>query len=272
MSKTVFGMLVVVLTCGAVCLGAIYDINKDVHNNSGEDAYGFVIELDGEPNILDNYNGFPNRHRFRTFAPPGRDNGTTILKWTNPLLPDGSEGPVPHCTWVHVGYKMDAPANILRSYWTNADGDLLIDVNQVSQFPETSPDGSVTLTVANTLVTGNPVTFTIEGFSILDEPIPLAELNSDNGVFDNANLTPPPGGATEVVLGPGESWSMTVPDVPDDKVFVYVKKSKDFNDYGQLDPAPVLPTMSQWGLIVMVALLAGAGVIMIARRQHRTAA
>ncbi len=263
-------ILSIVLMSGSMCMGQhILSINKDVHNDSGTVVHGIKIKLGGQPVVLQHYDGFTNKNHFGSFTTAVVD-GDTVLWWSEPLGSNGQYRPIPHCEWVHVGYRLDRPADILATYWTDENGDHVRDINQPGQEVTLTSDGRLKLKVSNTLEAGVPISFTIAGYAFVGQGIPLAELNGDNPIF---NTLTPVGGT--VNLPPGAVKSTIVPSDPDKPWFIYVKEGKVgdtvvFRDYGQFGP-PIggpIPTVSQWGLIILAVLVVLGGVIAIRRRQQ----
>jgi hypothetical protein len=282
MKRYVF-ILTIVLMSGTICTAQVYylSLNKDVRNETGMDAHGLKIVVSGQPEVLQNFDGVTNENHFGRFTTEVID-GTTVLWWSEPLDPNGQARPIPDGEWVHIGYRLNLPAEILEAYWTDENGDRIGDIGQPSQEVTRLPDGSFDLTITNDLRNGISVSFEVTGYASVGHEIPLAQLNASNPLFNN--LTPLGGAGGNTQLSSGLSESLTIPGDPDKPYTIYVKEGKNgnnevtFRDYGyygpsELDPqVPRVPTVSEWGLIIMGLLLLVAGTVMIVRRKQRITA
>lgn len=273
MKRIMFSTLAIVFIYGMTCTAAdvIIDINKDVHNASGSPAWDFRIVLDGVPTIESHYDGYPNSWRFGNFNYTV-ENETTILRWSEPLAPNGDSSPIPDCNWVHIGYRLDRPADILEACWTDENGQCLPNgkVEQVYQDVDVV-NGTATLTLKNTLQDGVTVTIGDVQFVVLDDETPLANLNAQN---TDLAFEPVPGGEGEIVLESGQSHTLTIPgDIPKGKFVVIRKVGNEYVDFSQFWEAPPVepPAVSEWGLIVMALFLVTVGAIAIVRRRGQVA-
>lgn len=272
MKRFVYSTLSIVLIYGMTCTAAtvIDDINKDVHNASGLPAYDFRIVLDGVPIVISHFDGFTNDYHFGHFETIV-ENETTVLRWSEPLDPNGESNPIPDCNWVHVGYRLDRHADILEACWTDEDAQCLPNgiVKQVTQNVDHNRDGTVTLTLKNTL--RDEVTLSVSNvqYAVLDGETALDNLNAQNTDLE-LEFMPLPGADEEIVIEPGSSHSLKISEkIPLGKYLVYRKEGENYVDFGQhWEPPPVIPTLSEWGLIIMAVLLVSAGTIVIWQRRR----
>jgi hypothetical protein len=289
MKRLMISALTAVLVyCGAACMAQTlnqpsYDVNKDVHNQTNQPAYGFKIVLRGTPTLTSHYDGIPGTWRFREFgASAGSDSGgaTTVLYWNNPADGNGMAGPIPHCQWVHVGYRLEQAADLLEAYWTDINGESIGKVEQATQIFRLV-DRTLSVTIKNALRDGSQLTVQVFGYCVWDGQLALDSLNPGNSALDSA-FSPVPG-VGEITLDPGQSRTFSV-QIPaslaarDKPPSLLLKKGKDgvFMDYAQFSPGewPPIPhpAVSQGALILMVMLVLGTGAVVIARRARHTTA
>ena len=289
MKRLVISALMAVLVQGAACMAQrTYDVNKDVHNGTDHPAYGFTIVLQGTPQLLSHFDGYPTKWRFRTFE-KSIVGETTVLYWSDPLNGAGAPVPIPYCNWVHIGYRLDRPADILEAYWTDQNG-VVLPGGQIPQPTQTmdlqivnNRTLSTSLTIKNALRNGLTVTVNVAGYRLWDGQLGLDVLNGENPTL-TSGLTPVPGAEGEITLTPGQSKTFRA-EVPVSALtpgkmlpsVLLVKTKKDvFTDYAQFYPAmtvpPVVPALSHVGLIVMATLVLATGAIVIARCPRHTTA
>lgn len=290
--KKFISILTVELMFTAICVAQVryLSINKDVHNATGQEAHGLKIVLKGQPIVLQRFDGVQNENHFGDCNENvDVENDKTILWWHDPRGENNDPKPIPHCEWVHIGYRLNLPAGILEFYWTDESGARIGDVMpQTKQEVIFNPsDPNLKLKITNTLQSDMSVSFELVGYAVVDQEIPLNELNAANPIFNN--LTPFAGasGNTQLTSGSSESFDIprnTDPDKPETHA-IYLKKVINggngntvvFTDYGQYGPVPWYdiviipednPTVSQWGLIIIAVLLVSAGTIAIWRRRQ----
>ncbi len=289
MKRVMFCVIAVVLMYGATCMAAtgFDDVNKDVHNDTNEPAYGFRIVLKGEQNVIWNYNGYPNDWRFGDFKTSivvEADGETTMLQWSEPLNPNGDPKAMPYCTWVHVGYRLTTHADILEACWTNESGDCISLIAQPTQIVDLE-DGFFVLTIKNALRDESLVVYVdVKGYRLWDGRMGLDELNGANPELALGKFIPFSDAAGIIQLAHDESRTFTVLPLPgsysplgEPSVIIFKEgKDKDnedivtFRDFSQFVPEPPpphgFPTVSEWGLIIMALLLVTAGAVVIVRR------
>jgi len=285
--KRFMSILTIMLVFGAICMAQVryLSINKDVLNATGSDAHGLKIVLKGQPTVLQHFDGVQDENHFNSFVTEVA-NDTTILWWSEPLGANGEVRPIPDGEWVHIGYRLNLPAEILEAYWTDESGARIGDViGQPTQEVIFDPsDPNLKLKITNNLQNGISVSFEVVGYAVVEQEIPLDELNAANPLFND--LTPFAGASGNTQLTSGLSESFDIPRTTDqnkpETYAIYLKHGKNggngntvvFRDFGQYGPVPPtdgirpVPTLSEWSLIVMALLLVSAGAIVIWRRQR----
>lgn len=288
MKRLVISTLVAALMHSTACTAVIvYDVNKDVHNTTGQPAYGFKIVLKGEHGVVWHYDGYPDNWRFLEFVPPSVENApegkVTVLRWRQPLNPAGMSQPIPDCNWVHVGYRLDTPAEVLEACWTDSNGACLpvpeAQVDQPSQWGDVT-DRTLTITIKNALRNGHTITVRVFGYRLWDGQMGLDRLNRNNPALAPSNFTPVPGVEGDITLAhnevrtfqfgipssvPGTDWPSIILKKGDPKQELFV-------DLAQFHYAPFVPAVSRVGLVAMGALVLVAGMVVIARRPRHTPA
>ncbi|OHB65519.1 MAG: hypothetical protein A2Y76_04500 [Planctomycetes bacterium RBG_13_60_9] len=289
MKRLAISTLIAALMHGAACMAAtgFADVNKDVHNGTGQPAYGFKIVLLGTPAVIWHYDGYPSDWRFSAFekivvsAPEGQ---TTVLYWSQPLNPAGTPQPIPDCNWVHVGYRLELPADILEAYWTDRNGTLIPGghVRQATQIV-TLENRVLSVTIKNALRDELPLTIRVFGYRLWEGRLGLDSLNRNNPEMALSHFAPVPGAVGDITLAHDESRtfraeipaSMLGPGGP--PALILIKgdpKQESFVDIAQFyyGEPPGFPAVSQVGLVAMVALVLAAGTIVMARRPRHTTA
>lgn len=233
--------------------------NKKVHNNTGVGAYDFKIVLGGARKVLKNYNGFPWSYRFRKFKAYVVCGSVTVLRWWDPVDPTGAPGPIPHCAWVHIGYRLDRPARVLLACWTDNWG-RCICTTRVRQpghnviYPRW-PQRVVNLTLYNDLIEPSDTNILVQNvsYAVVDEELPLEDLNDENQYLKSL-LKPldPSGQPSDYNIPPdGNSVDLEIPEpLEPGQVLVYRFEVEDpqypeqpMIDFGQHKmeiPMPVL--------------------------------
>lgn len=287
MKRFVYSILAIVLIYGTICMAQVryLSINKDVLNATGSDAHGLKIVLKGQYTVMQRFDGFPNANHFGDFKEDvDVENDETILWWHDPRGENDEPRPIPDGEWVHIGYRLNLPAEILEAYWTDENGDC-IGYNIIQQptqeviFDPYNPN--LELKITNNLQNGMSVSFEMVGYAVVEQEIPLAELNALNPLFND--LTPFASASGNTQLTSGLSKSFDIPRNTDPKkpetYAIYLKNVRNgnngnelvFRDFGQYGPVPPIngfPTVSEWGLIIMAVLLVSAGTIAIWRRRR----
>jgi hypothetical protein len=264
----VYTVAILFMTGTTTAQGDTYYVNKDMHNGTGQDAYDFKIILGGAQNIIWHFDGYENDNHFDDFDWEVVD-GNTVLDWNDP-----NPGPIPDCNWVHVGYeytKNNGPAPVLLACWTDANGDPITggDVNQPTPYFEREdpqdPCSGVNIIFTNDLETEETVTVENVYYTVYQQPLSLDQLNQQNAQLAS-DLSLVSGGAGPFVLGPGQSTQLSIPPVPYGYSVVIRFEGEEFVDFAQQTMGAPIPTVSQWGLIIMGLLMLAVGTTMIQRR------
>jgi hypothetical protein len=214
--------------------------NKDVHNNTGVPAYDFKIILAGDRKVLGNYNGYPWDYRFRKFNSYRICGTTTVLRWTDPVDPTGAPGPIPHCSWVHIGYWLDKPARVLLACWTDINGRCICTTrvrqpgHDVIYIDWANRD--VVLRLNNDIIdpTDAPIPVSNVSYAIMDEELPLEDLNEHNELLQGL-LQPLDPNAPDYSIDPCSAIDLQIPEpLEPGQVLVYRFEVRD--DYtGELE-------------------------------------
>jgi len=285
MKRIIFSTVAIVLITSTLCMAQVMflSLNKDVENTTGRDAHGIKIILKGQFTVMEHFDGIPNENHFGEFTVDydvAKDE--TILWWHDPRGENDEPRPIPNGEWAHIGYRLNLPAKILLHYWTDENGDLIGYIMQPPQeviYESVNPN--LELRITNSLTNNMPITFELVGYAIVDQEIPLAELNAKNPLFNN--LTPFSNASGNIQLAFGMSESFDIPRNTDldkpETYAIYLKRSIGngntvvFQDFGQFGPVPPfepiippVPIMSEWGMIAMALLLVTIGAIVIVRR------
>jgi hypothetical protein len=263
-------------------------LNKDVLNETGIDAHGLKIVIKGQLTVMEHFDGLPSANHFGEFTVDADvEKDETILWWHDPRGENDEPKPIPDGDTVHIGFRLNLPAKILETYWTDENGDLIGYIIQPSQEVIFDPYSlNLELKVTNDQRNGMSVSYEMIGYAIVEQEIPLAELNAENPLFNN--LTPFAGASGNTQLTSGSSDSFDIPRNTDlDKPETYVIYLKHglgnggntvvFKDFGQFGPVPAyeppspVPTVSEWGLIILAVLMLMVGAMVIHRRRQVTA-
>jgi hypothetical protein len=263
--SALFVLLSAVLSAPAV---ACCFLNKDVHNGTGQPAYDLEIEFSGLRQVLGHYDGYPNDWRFRQFS-WWQAAGKTYLRWFDPVDPAGNPAPIPPCTWVHIGWFLDAPAPFAHGWWTDQAGNAIPNghIQQPSHYvwpvpplPPAPFDAQLVL-VNDFRECPYPTIISNIRYAILPEELPLDSLNAQNSWL--AGVLQP------LAAGPFTIWldsTLTIPipePIPEGYVLVYSLEGgqdtpNEFMDFGQHHWVEAdIPTLTEWGMIIFGVVLLG---------------
>ena len=282
--KRLVSILIIVFAFGTISVAQVryLSINKDVHNGTGQEAHGLKIVIKGQLTVVQRFDGIEDENHFGNFNEDYDGvNNETILWWYDPRGENDEPRPIPHCEWVHIGFRLNLPGEILETYWTDENGDQIGNIipQPYQEIIFDPDDTNLQLKITNSLRNGSPVSFELAGYAIVEQEIPLNELNAANPLFNN--LTPFAGASGNIQLTSGSSRSFNIPRNTDENKpetwAIYLKRGKDggdtvvYRDFGQYGPVPPVPppnpTVSQWGLIIMAVVLAAVGAIAIRKRR-----
>lgn len=258
MKKLLLSILAILLIAGITHTSAVACCftNKDVHNNTGVAAYDFKIILAGDRKVIQSYNGYPWSYRFSKFNSYRICGTTTVLRWTDPVDPTGAPGPIPYCSWVHIGYWLDKPARVLLACWTDIWG-RCICTTRVRQPGHNViyidwPNRNVVLRLNNDLIDPieEPIPVSNVSYAILDEELPLEELNAENAWLMD-QLMPLDPNAPDYLIDPCSAIDLQIPEpLEPGQVLVYRFEVHDeptseleFVDFGQHEMTRPMPEL-----------------------------
>ena len=177
-----------------VLFGAVfafgYDVNKDLRNIGTAAAHDLTVVLSGSENVTNHYDGYPSR-RFQSFA-TGPVPPNTQLRWQD-LNEPGGNNMIDPGEIVHVGWTTaDHSSNVKDMWWTDATGARIPGskiYNITSGWTYETNSQLVTLSWFNEFDPANddPATISVLDlhFAVLDTPVPLEELNFENGPLND---------------------------------------------------------------------------------------
>ncbi len=261
-----------------------YDVNKDI-TNQGPDAHDVAVELSGTETVWDHFDGFhfsPPVGWFNSFA-SGPSGPNTLLHWQN--FDDGTDNVINNGQEIHIGWStQDHASNVKDMYWTDATGQRLPGskvynsttkwtYEQSSQVMHAawdnifSPDGGP----------GETITVSDVVYAVLDVAIDLDSLNHQNA-FLSGLFAPLPGGASfEVPPGGTVTLDIPAPVLPGHVVVARYEVTAPGSDaividFVQSNPAgSVIPTLTEWGLIIFALLVMGCMAWVFVRRRKMAA-
>jgi hypothetical protein len=268
-------------------------INKELHQGVMDfDIANLEISLAGELTVVDHYDGYQEDWHFTSFDWFLNDQNNTILRWWDPVSPDGIPGPIPYCTWVHIGWALDQPARIPLSSWTDIMWDPIPeDYGIIQQIgpeilltPELPEDALLRLHY-DIEIGDPPIPATVSDiyYLTIELPFPLDELKPWNPLLDPSSsdfamtlLDPGP-----IEIDPGTYIDLIIPGalrLQPGPWIVYRfngRGQNEFIDIGQQEvvaTAEDIPTLTEWGMIILGLLLLTAGTIAAIRRRKAAVA
>ena len=287
----VFGMFL----CAGPAFGYGHYNNVDVHNIGVEAFDVAVVLVDAAqpgtaiPQVYWHYQG-----KFRQWQKAVLPGNKVLMHWSC-YDPNDDEvcDPIPNCTTVHIGWETKNPHVVDDAYWTDAGGNRIDGSEIVIIKPRPRRvDNNVIVDWHNAYVgladAGSEWTIRIDNvqYAVFDDPFPLDDLCEDNeDIVAELQDLPLPGGATylDIPYGgtgsreavPGVSYEELDPAVilrytvsaPDD-----VAPDAEVSEWAQFTiNAALIPTLTEWGAMVMTLLVLAAGTI-IFRKLHRPVA
>jgi hypothetical protein len=188
-------------------------VNKDL-TNLGPAAYDVAIVLAGQETITDWFDGHHSGPKVGWFDSRDVTQGAnTIIHWQTFSDVDIDEadnnGQIDTNQTIHVGFSTaDGDHKILDMYWTDPDGRRIPGSVVYDEDAHATYRGDrFTWTWANELAEAAPVSVGNIRYAVLSEPLPLAQLNSENAVLADALRPLDPG----FVLAPGEQRAIELP-------------------------------------------------------------
>lgn len=226
MPKKIITVMMGMLVCVSVAMG--YYWNKDLHNWSTEPAHDLAVIAQGTPDVSWHFDGYHSGHHFDDFTtfPIG---GYTCLHWTNP-----AGGPIPVGDVVHVGASGSGSFTGVDMYWTDEDGSRLghsVVWNADTRIRYEGGDAVICMANITAPVDeqGNlieepwaaprEIVATNIRYAVIDDPIPLDELNAANEHL-NSILEPL---VPETVIPPGGEEMFVIPEPVAEGQFVVVR-------------------------------------------------
>ncbi|MBU0640461.1 MAG: IPTL-CTERM sorting domain-containing protein [Planctomycetes bacterium] len=274
-SRIAVAMAIVMTASSALA----YDVNKDL-TNLGPKAYDVAVLLAGSETVTDHYDGYPGgpyQGQFDTFTVED-SGGNTLLHWRG--FDDGSDNVINTGQTIHIGWSTeDHFSNILDMWWTDSAGNRIAGSVVLNITCNWTFSAAAQLAQAEWcnihLGGGSPRTITIlhPHYAVFPEAIPLEDLNTQNTALAAA-LQPFSVSSFDVAYG--DCATQDIPGaVPEGSAVVLryeveaggsQAETLDFVQFIAVQPA--VPTVSEWGLIVMALLLLTAGAVIVRRRRR----
>lgn len=278
-----------------------WDVQEKIQNNTGQDVYDLTkivefVETGVVINAIENQLGKPN---ISPHTPSSGGPAKWIIHWgENPQgLPPDQRPSVPPDEWVWACFNASGTPKKASAFWTDEDG---------NKKPEPPPPIEVYVSESrdqqdNVLVdvehswrdwTGTgwppspdddfgdplgPITGTDVYFGIIDVNRPLEELNED--LYDDPDITWEQLDDFQLdSVGDTASYNLGKVSNSDFVILRFVASDEGTQTetitIHQFQPSPPtrIPTVSQWGLIIMAMLLVTVGMIVIVRRRRQVVA
>ncbi len=282
MKKFIIAIIALVFVCGALSApaSACCTVNKEVHQGvTGIEVWDFKVILAGAETIIWHFDGYLDEWHFNSYRDtiyydPFFGQTVTMLKWWNPQYNDDPDTlPIPYCDTVHIGYQVaNPPANVLGAFWTDANQNPIIPQGYVRQPTHwvTPWPGPIFLRFYNDLY--NAVDIYIDNiyYQIFSTGIPNDDLNDRNPLLDPTNMIPISGSYT---ITSGDSVSFEIPGVQENEWVVYrfdAEGEINFVEFGQHQvEVASIPTLPEWGLIILTMLLLATAVWLMRKRKVR---
>jgi hypothetical protein len=211
-------------------------INKRVHVGGGGGPLGLKVVFAGHEEIYGHYDGHPDDWRFTEFESWFDGENTTIF-WTGPVDPTGTPRPLPYCTWVHIGWEIENPFDVVEMAWTDGAGITQPDwtIKQPgSDAGKKDAEDPPRFRLTNGMETGTAEISDVY-YRVFDDPLALADLSLLNPALDPDSMTLLTAGPFSIEAG-GETL-LTVPeDIQEEQAFVYRFNGggiNEFIDFGQ---------------------------------------
>jgi hypothetical protein len=277
MKKTFIYSIILLLSMVCVSIAFGWDYNKDIQNK-GPNAHDVTVRIPGHQVINWHWDDYGHFGSF-AYGPTGPN---TDLRWNN--FWDGTDDEINTNQWVHIGWTSDAhEMGILDMWWTDESGHRIpgsVVYNDFTKWTYETSTHTVTLTWDNDFVPdpafGSPQTISVSNvhFAILPAPIALADLNGENDSLA-AHLQPLPNGCC-LSIPPNQSVTMSIPVPVAEGAQVVIRyevtapgTSGESIDYLGFRPTSVVPTVSEWGLIILALLFISTAVWVLMRRRAR---
>lgn len=271
-----YGAALVLLTgvLSATAMACCYT-NVKIHNNTGQDAWDFRVVLTPNRTVVGHYDGHLTGHHFHGFR-TWNQAGNTILKWFDPFKPPpphpaDTPAPIPHCSRVHLGWYLNAPAKIKSACWTDKEQHCI----GPAYFPghwvcwRDISNGVAAFSFGNFLEDLVDVTVADVRYAILDDEIPLEALNDSNAALMAQLQLLDPGPYT---IAPGKAELLYIPEPVEPGqwvVYRFTDIEQEIVVWGMHEmESRVIPTVTQWGLIALLVVLAGIATWVVLKRRR----
>jgi len=246
-------------------------VNKDLKNTTGQIANDIEILLQGSYSNVNHYDGY-FANLFGTFTESPAAGGNTRLRWSNPNNDVGA-GQI-----AHVGFNVPGSAvTILGVFWTR-DGGTTGCAHQCSTSPYgwNSPGSQVIY--KNDCLSCESVPRWVGDLRVEwhASEVPLADLNATASRTPiRTDICPAP----PILLAPGATAAVNILQAPPNARFgVVIHKvsssstlsgpdvTTDFLQYTVPQARSAIPTLSEWGVIGLILLMAASALWMLRRR------
>lgn len=270
---------------------ATWDVQEKCFNNTGQDAYDLtkiVVMPEGGAvtSAISNQLGDPN---ITTYPPTVKPGSVSFIHWEVKYPPDvpvpGT--PVPPDGWVWACFNVSGQPKPANAFWTDQNGNIIgMAAVEVTASGERDEQGNVWVRVGHSWIewtgrrwppsTGDalgaplgPITGTDVYYAITNVRRSLEELNEAR--YDDPDIKWERLADFRLTSG-GDPASYNLGRLSNrDFVllrFVATAERIRTETIHQFQPPSEIPTVSQWGLIIMAVLLVSAGAIVIRRRQR----
>jgi len=272
--------VLVIMTAPALA----WQVNQHYHNNTGQDAHNITKIILGQVNCTDTMMNQPFDAFDQMWMGP-----FTFFHWY-----DTTGDVVPHCSYAHCCFSTSAPTvPPFVAFWTDADGNIIDIAGPVAR-PGIEYDpitGTVVFRIGNDWhewtgagwppqegdTLGNPVgpiDILDAKYQWVDEPLELEDLDSSLlGVGQWNDLAE--------LIGPVASGAERIQVIEPDRVaakkyivmfFSMIGDGKEGYDVVVKEALePKVPSMTNYGLIALLALIILTTVVVVWRRRRVTA-
>lgn len=251
--------------------------NKDIMQGMAE-ALGTNIEiiLYGQHPILNHFDGDPTLWGFQTFEVLTEQDSTS-LRWSDPY------SPIPQGNTVHVGWVTPTATTVSHAGWRDEilwdpiwDGTILEIGHEI--LPLTESPGYPTLRLTYSIPTSQHVFISDIYYLFWDYPFPLDLLKPENPLLDPDSLD---FAMTRLTTEPIEMVEGQVIDIEIVELSLIGQPivlrfsgsgNNNYVDFGQhiiTGPVDEIPTLTEWGMMLMGLLLLVIGTVAVVKRRRR---
>jgi hypothetical protein len=253
-------------------------------NNTGVTAYDLAKIIKGHHKII-----YAIHHKFSKHRVFYLGSWFTIIKWYDGSVNNGD------WTWAcfrTAGYK---PIRVLAAFWTDSNQHIIGRAGPaIGKRPRYAVNGNIVLDLYHDWSNWTGEAFPPEEDDTAGAPLGQIDVNNVRYAVTNTlrpledlndalldpNLTPltwmPLSNCT---LNYGGSASYDLGLRAPEAVILFAfdaagegQTSSEIIQFQPQEATPIIPTVSEWGLIIMAALLVTAGAVVIVRRRQRVAA